>query len=329
MAELPKQIPAPSKDPVIHTIPDQFYGLAAKAHLPKESAAPAAPGAAVVTAAPPSAPEAKKGSKVWLLVPIIALVLLVGIGFGIWYFLKPKTSAPAQPSVTLPSTVTPQPQPEPAPEPEPEPATTTEEAAPAPEPEPAVTPAAPEADVDGDGLTTAEEELYGTDPNKADTDDDGFSDSVEVVNLYNPAGFKPTKLVEAGLVMPYEGLSYEVLRPAKWELGPPGKDADDFRALDAVTGDEFGVSLQENPENQALLDWYLSRNPEITSAQVQQGSTKSGLAVLRGPDIDGNVSAYVQLEDGMIFRLGYSQGPAGYLFRSTFTMFVNSFSAKP
>jgi hypothetical protein len=43
-------------------------------------------------------------------------------------------------------------------------------------------------DADEDGLTAKEETKYGTDPNKADTDGDGFSDGAEVGKGYNPLG---------------------------------------------------------------------------------------------------------------------------------------------
>lgn len=45
-----------------------------------------------------------------------------------------------------------------------------------------------EQDTDGDGLSTAEEGVYGTDPQNSDTDGDGFSDGEEVRNGYNPNG---------------------------------------------------------------------------------------------------------------------------------------------
>ena len=41
-------------------------------------------------------------------------------------------------------------------------------------------------DSDCDGLTNAEEKLYGTDPNNPDTDGDGYSDGVEVQSGYDP-----------------------------------------------------------------------------------------------------------------------------------------------
>jgi len=41
-------------------------------------------------------------------------------------------------------------------------------------------------DADQDNLSGEEEKLYGTNPNKADTDGDGYSDGVEVESGYNP-----------------------------------------------------------------------------------------------------------------------------------------------
>ncbi|MEI7749955.1 MAG: hypothetical protein WCJ25_03040 [Candidatus Moraniibacteriota bacterium] len=41
-------------------------------------------------------------------------------------------------------------------------------------------------DSDHDGLTNAEEKIYGTDPNNPDTDGDGYSDGVEVRGGYDP-----------------------------------------------------------------------------------------------------------------------------------------------
>lgn len=46
--------------------------------------------------------------------------------------------------------------------------------------------AAANADPDGDGLTNAQEATYGTDPNKKDTDGDGFSDKAEITGLTIP-----------------------------------------------------------------------------------------------------------------------------------------------
>lgn len=54
-------------------------------------------------------------------------------------------------------------------------------------------------DLDGDGLTNQEEEALGTDPNKADTDDDGYSDGIELESGFDPL-VKDGEPKEDGLV---------------------------------------------------------------------------------------------------------------------------------
>jgi hypothetical protein len=328
MPELPKQLGAAPKEPVIYTIPDQFYGLAAKAQIKDAApvAAPAAPGAPapVPTASSTPPPPPAKDSKAWILIPIIAVLLLGGIGFGIWYLMRPKApAAPTTPSVTLP---TPEPEPEPEPEPTPEPE---------PQPEPATTtepvPPAPTADGDADGLTTAEESLFGTDLAKSDTDDDGFSDSVEVTNLYNPAGFRPTRLIEAGLVLEHASTAkpYVVLYPAKWVAQDSNLPAPDMLLVvvpddPAASGERFIVRDGGDMAGQSILDVYLTRNPGASPSQVQPFTTKSGLEGVRSPD---GATAYIAL-DGMVLIVNHERVDQP-LFVSTFTMFLNSFAKKP
>lgn len=59
-------------------------------------------------------------------------------------------------------------------------------------------------DVDNDGLTNAEETLYGTDPNNPDTDGDGYKDGEEVKNGYNPLGAGQLDSDNDGLTDPVE-----------------------------------------------------------------------------------------------------------------------------
>ena len=328
MPDQPKQLGGPPKEPVIYTIPEQFYGLAAKAQLPRETAAPApaaavvaapgTPGVATVTPAP--MPE-KKGSKAWILIPIVALLLLGGIGFAVWKLMKPKPSAPVQPSVTLPTPQPePEPTPEPEPEPEPEPATTTPEVPPAP---------GPADDVDGDGLTTSEEGLFGTSVDKADSDDDGFPDAVEVMNLYNPAGFRPTKLIEAGLVKEFLSARFSLaaLIPTAWTAF--GEDAEGpvtILSADAEASQQDRFTIAEGGElgSQSILDAYLTRNPDVSPSQVQPFTTKSGMEGVRSPD---GSTAYVAHEGTFLIVVYQPVGKARYA--TTFSMFLNSLSKNP
>ena len=79
------------------------------------------------------------------------------------------------PTVTDTPTVTEEPTP-----------TTTDAPTDTPEPTPTEFVFTPDQDLDGDGLYTSEEEMYGTDPNNPDTDGDGVSDGKEVQMMYFP-----------------------------------------------------------------------------------------------------------------------------------------------
>ena len=323
MPEQPLSQLGVQKDPTIYTIPEQFYGLAVKAELPKVSAGTVVPASVASAPRPPAAPVAPvlpagphgKPSKKWLLIPAAAVLLVLGMGTLVWWFLRPEPRPqPALPSVTLPV---------PEPVPAPEAATTTPEVPPQSNDK--------AADQDGDGLSNAEEQLYGTGPLNNDTDGDGYSDGLEVTNLYNPAGFKPTKLIEAGLVTPYASATapFQVLYPTSWKIGPAPTKAEGLEVADPETADSLAVVAEENPDKQLLLDWYLSRNPGVSAGQVRQFTTKTGLEVLQGPESPGSLQAYVDLGDRNLYRLSYATGPEGLLFRTTFAMFVHSFSKKP
>lgn len=340
---------APKLEPEIHVIPDEFYGAAAKAKLSKPKPAPrtavqataaAAPGQA---AAPPQAPPpVRRGSKKWLLIPVFAVIFLALLGFGTWLLLRPREApapSPPPPSVSIqipPSAPAPEPvaeappeEPEPEPAPEPEPQVEPEPPPPPPPPistapwtyrVPAVT-----DDRDGDGLSAAEEALYGTDPENADSDRDGFSDALEVVNLYNPAGFTPTRLIEAGLVTAHasEEGGFEIFFPVSWEARLQGEGEVLFTNPE---NEPIAVTVEENPQGQSILDWYLSRNPSVSPVEVQQFFTKSGLEGVRSPN---GLAAYIRGGD-RVYIVAYAPGLSDSVhFRATFFMMVNSFRLLP
>lgn len=58
----------------------------------------------------------------------------------------------------------------------------------------------PTGDSDADGLTNADEKLWGTNPNAQDTDNDGFKDGEEVSSNHNPTIPSPNDKLPAGFV---------------------------------------------------------------------------------------------------------------------------------
>lgn len=58
----------------------------------------------------------------------------------------------------------------------------------------------PTGDTDGDGLSNADEKVWGTSPTNPDTDGDGFKDGEEVRNGHNPSIAAPNDLLPPGFI---------------------------------------------------------------------------------------------------------------------------------
>jgi hypothetical protein len=179
-------------------------------------------------------------------------------------------------------------------------------------------------DSDNDGLTDEEEALYGTDPQKPDTDSDGYSDGTEVVNLYNPIGLAPVRIEDSGLVKRYANpnYSYSLLYPIKWTE----------RALDntnqeviftSATGEFVQVVVQDNIERLGLLDWYRAQFPGITDKDIFSVTNKDKtLSGFKSPD---DLTVYFAKDDS-IYAISYNIGTRTDLnFKTTFEMIYRSF----
>lgn len=192
---------------------------------------------------------------------------------------------------------------------------------PPPPPPPTILPSAP--DQDQDGLTAEEERVYSTDSTKPDTDADGYVDGLEVVNLYNPAGFAPVKIEDSGLVEIYTNptFNYSIFYPKVWIV----------RALDetnrevlftSATGEFVQVIVEDNLEHLSPLDWYLAKTPGVTAAEVKTVVTKSGLQGIQSQD---ELTVYFSYGD-YIFAVAYNVGTRTELnFKTVFEMMVKSF----
>ncbi len=180
----------------------------------------------------------------------------------------------------------------------------------------------PSLDSDGDGLTDAEEIIYGSLIDNIDTDGDGYSDGSEVKFGYNPVVGESAKLEGSGIVERYtnERYNYSILYPLVWKL----QSLDELSKEVIFTGEsgEFAqVVVQDNPEQKTALEWYASYLPslsleEIPIIQIGEISAVKSLDTL---------NVYLAVKDKII-TISYNNGThstADYL--STFQMMYQSF----
>jgi len=330
---------APPSEPVIHVIPEKFYGAATKMRVvakkepPKPPPGPPpAPGAA-----PPPRPRKSKLMPVLL---IVGVVLLLGGGGAAYYFLvlakKPAqqvavnqnvNTAPkpvcgdnkcdsSESSLTCPADCGP-----PKPVCGDNKCDSSEDfkGCPAdcqpPEPKPGL-------DSDSDGVTDIEElNVYNTDPYIPDSDRDSFIDLNEILNLFDPAKPRPSMLRDNSGVTLYRNaeLAFELLYPTRWTKRESSDQGTIF--FTAPSGEFIQVLIEPNAEGESLMDWYLTQSPSVRSSDVQIFKTPGGYDQILSPD---RFTAFVA-SGHRIFVISYNLGAALEIqFKATFSMMVNS-----
>lgn len=116
-------------------------------------------------------------------------------------------------------------------------------------------------DTDGDNLTLAEEQLFKTDVQLADTDEDGFEDGTEVLNGYDPNVVGRT-LLETGAFRQYSNEIYSINYPSIWEFREQNIDNTEVLFI-AETGEFVEVLILPNINQLSLQDWYTQQFPEF------------------------------------------------------------------
>jgi len=185
------------------------------------------------------------------------------------------------------------------------------------------------ADSDRDGLTDVEEELYGTEKNKPDTDGDGFLDGEELISGYNPKAGGGALLETSGLVNKYNNpvYNYEILYPAAWLARPLDQSLKEV-IFQSNTNEYIQIFVEENPEQLDLVDWYLTQSPLTSIALLAREKTRQGYDALLSPD---RLTYYLRDESrpDKVYLITYNIGDRTIVnFLTTFKMMVNSFVLK-
>jgi hypothetical protein len=185
-------------------------------------------------------------------------------------------------------------------------------------------------DADRDGLTDAEELLYGTEKNLPDTDSDGFLDGSELINLFNPLAGSGSLLVSSGLVNTYENpvFNYQILYPAKWMARPVDQSLKEV-VFQSGTDEYVSAIVQDNPDQLALVNWFLTIEPTANLNLMEKSTTKGGMEALLSVD-KFTTYLYSDKTPDKIYVVTYNIDNRTQLnFETTYEMMVNSLSIVP
>lgn len=280
----------------------------------------------------PETPPFWTSGKIWGVVILLAAGV-VGAVYLLLSSATPPTATNTTNTISSASPAPPTPEPSPA---EPSNALTNEPAPPETPTEPPVEPPPTEpaptlppatqlpsgADTDADGLTDAEEILYGTDTSKPDSDGDGFTDKQELVNGYNPAG--SGRLIESVLVKTYTSATtpqFTINYPAAWTVERVS-DGEGIRFI--ASPDEFmSVSLQPNSENLFILDWYKKIFTNIDTTAIPTETLGKHIGIFSP---DRQTFYFIDADNpAQVFVTSYNSGTKTELsYRAAFELLIGS-----
>lgn len=141
-------------------------------------------------------------------------------------------------------------------------------------------------DTDSDGLSDAEERLYGTDMRNPDSDGDTYLDSNEVFHGYDPVTPAPSSLADSTVAKWYSysgNPAFKFLKLNAWTIDVPTivpeRSRGSMRIL-ATSGAEFRLTLHAREPQQTIGDWYDSqdtwKNKYGQASQLQPYASKQG-----------------------------------------------------
>ncbi|GEM_PF-1842475 len=177
-------------------------------------------------------------------------------------------------------------------------------------------------DFDNDLLTDVEEELWGTDLENSDTDNDTYLDGEEILNFYNPNLGEGSKLQDEELIKTFTNskFGYSIIYPSKWQLSQD--DLTNQIIFKSSTGEFVQVIIEENFAGfLTAKNWYLSQNSSVEESDLEEILIGNWSGV-KSPDklnvylVNNNYIYTIAMNIGLKNELNYS---------TTFEMMLNSF----
>lgn len=181
-------------------------------------------------------------------------------------------------------------------------------------------------DQDDDDLSIEEELIFGTNNNDEDTDNDGYKDGVEVINLYNPL-LSNQALVHSSLITQFSNqtVKYLLLKPKNWlSQAVEGNDLEIMFTPDSGTGDFMSISAEVAVANQTLQTWAQSKAGGATLSSLTLGK-EAKISALQSKTAD-TYTVFAKVNNYFIKFTYHIETEGSAYFASTYSMMLNSFS---
>ncbi len=177
-------------------------------------------------------------------------------------------------------------------------------------------------DKDEDGLSDLEELILGSNPEVMDTDTDGYSDFQELDKMYDPISRGSLASNKAITSYANPTYHYSLIHPVAWIYNNYDQDRSVIFKIDGLQFVQ--ITIQENPNNKTIEDWYKEQNAieKIDDSQIISNKKNwSGVVSKNGLN-------YFLTKNGSgdVYILSYSLGISNSLnYQKLFEMMVNSF----
>jgi len=181
---------------------------------------------------------------------------------------------------------------------------------------------APGTDTDLDGLTNSEELLLGTDPNKNDTNGNGYADGAEVRNGYDPLNKGQKIETSKALKVDTVGKA-SLLMPSVWtrRAGIGGTEL-----IMTGTPATISLSMETFATSKTLMDWLMSKYPGSGAADYIAEKTASGNDVVYSKD---RLTAWVLLNNTVYTYRYTTNGTTTLDFGTIFWLMINRMQLVP